>query len=157
MIDTAFLHALRKFSARLEGAEITWALTGSLSFALQGVPVEPRDIDAQTDEAGAYVIERRCSEYVVRPVAFSGTEKIRSHFGALVIDGVKVEIMGALQKRLADGSWEELVDIRPHLRFVEIEDMRVPVLALEYEYQAYLTLGRYERAALLKRTLEGSP
>jgi hypothetical protein len=40
------------------------------------------------------------------------------------------------------------------VRWVEIAGMRLPVLALEYEYQAYRTIGRIERANLLRRWLD---
>lgn len=53
---------------RLQGTDIVWALTGSASFALQGLPLMPHDIDVQTDDRGAYAIERLFSEYVARPV-----------------------------------------------------------------------------------------
>jgi hypothetical protein len=43
--------------------------------------------------------------------------------------------------------------IHGHLRFVEVEQMRLPVLDLAYEYTAYLTLGRHERAELLRQWL----
>ncbi|RKZ25640.1 hypothetical protein DRQ20_04710, partial [bacterium] len=82
---------------------------------------------------------------------FSSTDKIRSHFGELRIDGVKVEIMGDVQKRLPDGGWEEPVDVEKHRKFIQVEGMRVPVLKLEYEYRAYLILGRKERAEILER------
>ena len=156
MINPAYLDVLAKICTRLNESGINWAVTGSLGFALQGVPVRPNDIDIQTDEAGAYEIERRFSESVAREVKFSAAEKICSHFGALEIDGIKVEIMGDVQKRLADGTWEEPVDLERHKRFVEIEGMRVPVLSLEYEYQAYVKLGRLEKARILKQVLEES-
>lgn len=154
MIDLTYHKVLRKIWTRLHWSRINWALTGSLSFALQGLPVNPNDIDIQTDEAGAYEIEHLFSEFVVREVKFAATEKIRSHFGALEIDGVKVEIMGDIQKRLEDGTWEESVNLEHHIRFIEVEGMNVPVLALEYEYQAYMKLGRVEKAHMLKRVLE---
>ncbi len=153
MIGPTYLAALGEIVARVGGRGINWAVTGSLGFALQGVPVEPHDIDIQTDEAGAYAMERLFAECVARPVAFCQGERIRSHFGELEINGVKVEIMGAVQKRNADGSWEEPVDPQQHRVLVQVGEMRVPVLALEYEYQAYLKLGRVERAALLGRWL----
>jgi hypothetical protein len=68
------------------------------------MPVEPRDIDIQTDEAGAYAIARLFSECVTRPIAFSAADRIRSHFGALLVDGVKVEVMGDIHKRPDDGT-----------------------------------------------------
>ncbi|ALM75393.1 nucleotidyltransferase domain-containing protein [Thermococcus barophilus] len=109
---------------------MNWVVTGSLGFALQGVPVEPHDIDIQTDKEGAYEIERLFSEFVIKKVTFSSTEKIRSHFGALMIDGIKVEIMGDIQKKVND-EWEPPVDINRYKRFVQIEGMKIPVLDLE--------------------------
>ena len=100
-------------------------------------------------------MERLFSECVVRKVALSASESIRSHFGALEIDGIQVEIMGDIQKCLPDGSWEEPVDLERHRRFVEVAGMRVPVLSLEYEAQAYLTLGRVEKAEMLRKWLDG--
>ncbi|MDK2870526.1 MAG: hypothetical protein PWP39_1761 [Pyrococcus sp.] len=154
MIPQRHLKALRKLYGRLKDSDVNWVITGSLCFALQGVPVEPHDIDVQTDREGAYEIERLFSEFVVEPVKFKESERIRSHFGVLMIDGIKVEIMGDIQKKV-NNEWEPPVDIDRYKRFVEIEGMKIPVLDLEYEYQAYLKLGRVEKAEMLKRFLEG--
>ena len=147
-LPAAHLRVVHHLVTRL-GDDFTWAITGSTSFALQGLPLTPNDIDLQTDEAGAYAIERRLAEYVSRKVAYSATERVRSHFGALVIAGLTVEIMGALETRLADGSWGGSTNWAEHIIFVEVADWRVPVLSLAYEHAAYLRLGRLERAAML--------
>lgn len=154
MIDLLYLDVLRQIHARLSNTDVNWVVTGSLGFALQGVPVQPNDIDIQTDKAGAYAIERRFSDVVIRKVKFSATERIKSHFGALQIDGIKVEIMGDIQKKGPDGVWEEIVDPARYKRMVEIDGMLMPVLSLEYEYQAYLKFGRVERAKMLRRWLD---
>ena len=120
MLPWRHLEALREIEARLRGGGVRWALTGSASFALQGVPVEVHDIDVQTDAAGAYALAYRFAEAVTRPVAFSEAERMRSHFGALRLWGVSVEIMGDIAKRLPDGRWEEPVDLDAHTRFVEV-------------------------------------
>ena len=153
-IDPLYLDALRQIYARLKDSDINWVVTGSLGFALQNVPVIPHDIDLQADEAGAYKIERLFPEHVTRNVVFSSAENIRSHFGALTIDGIKVEIMGDIAKRLEDGTWEEPVDLERYKQFVGVEGMQVPVLSLEYEYQAYLKLGRIEKAQMLQKVLQ---
>jgi hypothetical protein len=154
MVKPEYLKVLRKIVIRLATIDVNWALTGSLSFALQGVPLEPRDIDLQTDAQGAYAIQRCFMETITRPVAFSSADRIRSHFGALLIDRIQVEIMGDLEKRLAEDRWDPPPDLTLHKRFVRVEAMFVPVLSLEYEYAAYMTLGRIERAQLLKAAIE---
>ena len=154
MIDPVYFNVLRQIHARLCNTDVNWVVTGSLGFALQGVPVQPNDIDIQTDKAGAYEIESLFSDMVIRKVKFSDTERIRSHFGALKIDGIEVEIMGDIQKRDVDGVWEEIVDLVHYKRMVEIAGLIIPVLSLEYEYQAYLKFGRIERAKMLRKWLD---
>lgn len=153
MIERRFLEVLSQIYTRLNDIDVDWVVTGSLSFALQGVPVTVNDIDIQTDKVGAYKIEDLFSEFVVRKTKFSSAEKIRSHFGVLTIDGIKVEVMGDIQKRNENGEWEQPTDLTKHMQFVEIEDMRIPVLSLKYEYKAYVKLGRTKRAEMLKRWL----
>lgn len=149
MLPERHWRALGVLAGRLD-ATLVWALTGSTAFALQGVSVEPHDIDVQTDAAGAVAIAARFPEAVVQPVAFSGTERIRSHFGVLEIGGLRVEIMGALQKRLPDGGWEAPVDVAALRRWITVGELRLPVLDLAYEARAYRWLGRIDRAELLE-------
>jgi len=153
MFNPAYFRVLRKIYTRLDNADVNWVVTGSFGLAIQGIPVEPHDIDIQTDEAGAYKIERLFSEFVIKRVVLSSAERIRSHFGALMIDGIKVEIMGDIQRCDDDGTWDEPVNLEHHKRIVEVEGMRTPVLPLEHEYQAYLKMGRIEKAGVLKEWL----
>ncbi len=146
VITPQLLDVLRKLYARLENRRINWAIVGSLGLALRGAPIEPKDIDIRTDGDGAYELERIFSECVVSPVSFKTSEKIRSHFGALNIDGVKVEIMGDLQIRHQDGTWQALPDMAKIKQIEAFDDMDVPVLSLAWEYESYLMLGRLDRA-----------
>ena len=84
---------------------------------------------------------------------FSESDRIRSHFGQLNIQGLKVELMGALQKRLPTGEWEPPVDVEKYREFIDFEGMNLPVLSLEYEEQAYRRLGRIEKANKIKEWL----
>jgi len=154
-IDRIFIDVLHEIHKRLKNSGVNWAVTGSLGFALQGVRVHPHDVDIQTDKEGAYRIESLFPEFVVEKVSYRSSEKIRSYFGVLNIHGIRVEIMGDLQKKLENGTWEPPVDISKYKRFVEIDGMEIPVLSLEYEYQAYLKLGRMEKAEILRKFLNG--
>jgi hypothetical protein len=145
---------LEKLLTRLNSEEIIWALTGSASFVLRGIDFVVNDIDLQIDKLGAYQIEQCFCNHVIEPVIFSSGDKIRSYFGALMIHGVRVEIMGDLQKRLPNGEWEFPVDVESLREFHEVDNLRVPVLPLEHEYHAYLLLGREEKELALKRALE---
>ncbi len=116
--------------------------------------MKPHDIDVQTDSEGAYEVERLLSEFVVERVHFVSSERIRSHFGVLRIDGIEVEIMGGIEKRNRGGAWEPVDDLKQYIRVAVVENMRVPVLSLQYEYEAYRQLGRNDRAELLREWLE---
>lgn len=39
-------------------------------------------------------------------------------------------------------------------RWLDIDSMRIPVLSLAYEYEAYLKLGRMEKADMLRLLLQ---
>lgn len=153
-LPDAHLAALRNLVALLPLVEVNWALTGSMGHLLQGAPVQPHDIDVQTDEAGALKAAELLAPYLIAPLRRRESERMRSLFGAFVVDGVAVELMGAVQKRLADGSWGPPTDPAEHRRLVHVESLLVPVLSLQYEAAAYASIGRHDRASLLRRTLE---
>ena len=141
--------ALRILVSRLRAADILWALTGSTAFALQGLPIEPGDIDVQTDEAEAYAIERLFAEHVVRPVRPRNGARITSHFGALELEGITVEIMGDIRKRVPAGPWQPPPDLAALVRWIDWGELRMPVVPLEYEQHAHAELGRLDRARQL--------
>ena len=154
MVQKPYLAVLQIIYERLRDASVEWVVTGSLGMALQGMRLEVHDIDLQTDEIGAYEIEKRFAKYIVRPVGHVVSERIRSHFGILEIEGVKVEIMGALQKRLEGRQWEVPVEVTAYRQWVAVRGMRIPVLSLEYEQRAYRELGRVDRVRAIQRWLE---
>lgn len=141
---------LRLIVERLEETPITWAITGSCSLALQGVPIAVHDIDLRTTAEDAYRIEAAFQEYRTRPVVFARTGAVQSHFGALEIDGVQVEIIGDMQHRLADGAWEPIVDMNRFKEWVVVDEMRLPVMSLPFLHEAYRLLGRADKVAVLE-------
>lgn len=153
MIKQIHRDVLRELYERLTDQPIQWVITGSCGLALQGVPVTIHDIDLQTDQPGAYAIERYFASAIARPVRFSSAERIQSHFGALALHGLKVEIMGNVQHRRADGTREAPALFLQHKHYVMLDDMQLPVLALRYECEAYAKLGRTEKVNLLQAWL----
>lgn len=154
MIETRYRQVLHKIHARLKNTQVIWVITGSFGMVLQGMDLPVHDIDLQTDQAGAYAIESKFSEYVTIPVHDLQSERMRSYLGRLDIEGVTVEIMGALQKRIDTHIWEQPVRVEAYRKWVEIDGMRIPVLSLDYEYEAYLKLGRVRKAAKIREWLE---
>jgi hypothetical protein len=100
LLEQRYLDVLRELSVRLEvpGSSVLWVVAGSAAFALQGLPVTVHDVDIQTDTAGAYEMERRFAASVTRPVRYATAERIRSHLGALILDGITAEVMGDISE-----------------------------------------------------------
>ncbi|SDT49458.1 hypothetical protein SAMN05444162_4579 [Paenibacillaceae bacterium GAS479] len=152
MINSEFVSILKLLNERLESRDINWAITGSTNFALQGLAYEPNDIDIQTNQKGAYEIESLFKVYIRRPVSYSSNGSIRSHFGEMVINGVTVEIIGDIEK-LVDGEWEKAPNLNEIIELINVVNLKLPVLSLEYEIEAYRKLGREDKAELLFKHL----
>jgi hypothetical protein len=143
------ISVLETVYALIKDSPVEWALTGSLAFRIRGIDVSVGDIDIQTNKDGAYEIERRLNKFVIEPVHFRISPTIRSHFGKLLIDGVPVEIMGDIEKLTPEGSWLPTPPLYSIIEKITYRGMCLPVLNLEYEYQAYLLLGRTDKAKML--------
>jgi hypothetical protein len=154
VIPAKFLPAIRTIHAALLESQVDWAVTGSLGMVLQGMDLPINDIDIQTDEDGAYEVERRLAQYVVVPVLYKASERMRSRLGKLNVEGIQVEIIGGIQKRSQDGEWELPVQVAQHRLWVEADGLSIPVLSLEYEYEAYRIMGRDDKAARIRQWLD---
>lgn len=139
---------------QLRGTPITWAVTGSCALVLQGLSVAVHDIDVRTTAKDAYALEARLHLYQKRPVSFASTATVQSHFGALEINGIHVEIIGDMQHRLSDGTWEAVVDMNRFKVWVALDDIELPVMSLPFLYEAYQLLGRADKVAVLKNWFE---
>jgi protein tyrosine phosphatase (PTP) superfamily phosphohydrolase (DUF442 family) len=157
MQNPAFRQALLVLKDCFSNQPLDWALTGSLSAALQGLPFSPGDIDLKTDAPGAYRIQELLAQYVTRPVGFQEGERIRSHFGALEIAGTRVEIIGESQFRGPSGAWTAPVCLAEVRRWAHCEEGWLPVVSVAYEAETYALLGRAEKAALLRAWVEAHP
>ena len=156
MLETYHIEALRLI-AGLAAKEpgLVWALTGSTSFALQGMDVTAHDIDIQADRDSAYQLGGLLAGYCIEPVRFCSTERIRSHFGKFQVGLAEIEIMGDIEKRQPGGGWEGPPSLGALVQYVAHEGMRLPVLPLWYEAKAYRIMGRTARAEEIERYSKG--
>jgi hypothetical protein len=150
MLDSGLLSVLRKIVERLDSAGVNWVVTGSSNLAVHGMDIKPHDIDVLADRAGAYRIEKLFSDFVTRKVVFSSAKRIRSHYGVLSIDGIKVEIMGDIEVRTEDGVWDKPPDLNAIKRIVEVEGLKIPAQSLDHEYLVYERMGRKKKAEIIK-------
>jgi len=141
VIDSRILNALEIIVGYLGSKDLHWTVMGSLSLALQGVHINPKDIDILTDEQGALQIGALLEEYEVEPINFSRTEVFESHYGLYFIEGVKVEVMGNLRVQV-DGKWVPLSSGLKFPLFVQQNSLNIPVSPLRDQLLFYEQLGR---------------
>jgi len=154
VIEERHLRALGVLYRALKDSDVSWLVTASLNLALHGLPVQVHDIDVVTDKAGAYEIERRFQAYSVQPVRWRVSQRIRSHFGVLSVEGVSVEIMGDVEMYDEVHGWQPTPGLASNAEIVALRGMSIPVRSLKAEWAAYVRLGRAERAHLVQRWLE---
>jgi hypothetical protein len=154
VLPNPYINVLRKIVLHLNDTSIHWALTGSTGMVLQGMPLQVHDIDIQTNKAGAYDIEHTFAEYIIKPVRFVESELICSHLGMLEIDGIIVEVMGDIRHRQDNSTWDVPVMVETYKQWLDMDELHVPVMSLDYEYQAYLRLGRIEKADMIRSWLK---
>jgi hypothetical protein len=133
-------------------AQQPWAVMGSTASVLQGIPnYTPPDIDLVTTRDGAYIMSGSIGGLgaTMRQVSYSESERYASHFGIFEVLGVKVEVMGDLVIRVADG----VIDATQHfarwsdkVRLIHFENHHIPVVPLEWQLVANVLLSRPERS-----------
>ena len=107
MVNKKLIDALKQIARDLSTHKIKWVLVGSLSLALQGVRIDPKDIDILTDKEGALKLNKIWEKYKIKNVEFGETDRFRSYFGKFKIKDVKIEVMGDLEEKLR-GKWFSL-------------------------------------------------
>jgi S-adenosylmethionine-dependent methyltransferase len=136
---------LRRVARRMEAAGLHYKIVGGASLALHGLPLPVGDIDVEMDVLGAYQFQELFPAEAVRPVALSEGEAYRSHLGHFIFGGVRIEVMGDLQRRAGEG-WVTTATVTE--TSVDLDGEPVRVSWLEEEALAYIRRGRLDRAAV---------
>ena len=147
------MHALDFLLKRVPPLEYIWALTGSASLRLQGVNVPVHDLDIQTDEKTVYLIEKQLAGFMKIPVHLRETASMRSLDGKADIEGVEIELLANSAHSQPDGAWRTYTDFS-RLIWVETQGRHIRVFPLEDELKAYDAMGRSEKAALIRATIQ---
>ncbi len=140
----AWRKVLRRLAGELEQLGIDYKVVGGASIALHGVRQPVKDLDIELSVEHAYRFGENYREYTIQAVQWSKSPQYRSHFGKFEIDGVPIDVMGALEWREGEQwkpTWTRTLDL------IEMEGVSVRASWLEEETLAYIRRGRLERAA----------
>jgi hypothetical protein len=135
-----------------------WAVGGSASLALHGLPVDPRDLDLLVDHAAADQMVGGLRDAVVSDEVGWDRGDVRAVRRALaVVHGVEVEILEGVE---AVGPAGEVVVATPDLSHVDrivVSGRQIPALPLPTMRVLLEATGKRERAALVAKALDGKP
>jgi len=134
-----------------------WAVGGSASLALHGLPVDPRDLDLLVDHVAAAELVDGLRGAVVSDEARWDRGDVRAVRRALaVVHGVEVEILEGVE---AVGPTGDVVVATPDLDQVDriiVSGRQIPVLPLSTMQALVDATGDRERAAMIAKVLGGA-
>lgn len=153
ILNKEFRGILVELATGLKEQEILWAVIGSTNLVLQGLDVEPNDVDICTTASGLRLFEELFREYVTEPpleIKFDDAAKYRLK---LDMQGIEVDIVGSDSD--SDVYYRHLKD--GHLVFVEVDGIKIPCFTLKAELAGYIELDRPKRAKIVREFLASKP
>lgn len=139
-----FRAVLVELASGLDEKGVLWAVIGSANLALQGLDVNPHDLDICTTSSGIKVFEELFREYVTEPLHGVKFEDALKYKLKAKMQGVEIDIVGSdsdvYNRHLKAG----------HVVFVKVKGIPIPCFTLEAELAGYRELGRPERAKLVR-------
>jgi len=130
-----------------------WAVTGSAALALQGVAVQPRDVDIVADESAATALIDHLSAFVVQDVVGWDRGDVRAARRSLaIVEGVALEILVDVEAH-SNGVVQRCTPDLTQVDLVIFERRELPVLKLCSLILILEAMGKYERAAMAKDEL----
>ena len=144
---------LKKLTKIFEENHIEYCIVGSVSLFLEGVPVEPSDIDVLTTKASAFKIDELLSSHRVLECKLRESNNFRSYFGKYKIDCIDVEIMGELQIR-KNGKWSKpLIPSSIETKYVTVDGEKVRIAKLKETYKFCKEIGKKKTCKIIEEHL----
>jgi hypothetical protein len=161
ILPAPLLRAAVKMGTMLKDAQAKWAFGGDAGEIIKGVNVRTDYLEIVTTKEGTEEISRLLAGYVTlapaaaekrlsRDADFGGKMLpiyIRSHYAELKVDGVRVELYGDLQFKVAEWDWGDPIDYE--VEHVNIIGKNVPTIPLRLKSELDLGLGWLDRVELI--------
>jgi len=144
---------LKKLAKILEENYIEYCIVGSTSLFLEGVPVEPSDIDILTTKDSAFKIDKLLNPYRLVECKLRESEVFRSYFGKYKIDSIDVEVMGELQYRKNDRWSRPFTPSTIKTKYVNLNNEKIRIARLEETYKFCKEIGREKTCKIIEEYL----
>ncbi len=127
----------------LQGKEFIWRLEGSANLKIQGVEVSVQDLDITTNDEGIEIFRNALKKYIVKDF-FS--QKINGRSIVCDIYNFEIEINSYGDRKL---------DMFDKTEKIFWNDLKIPILPLEYAKKFYELINRKEKVDLISKYLSG--
>lgn len=143
-----FYPTLKLISEKLEN--INYALIGSVNLYLQGIKLEPRDVDILTTSADIILIDEILKEYRTKEICFDDSDGRNSFRSFYKINAMEIEVLGNVNNTFRDA---KSLDKKIEIKF---KDISLPCIFLLDELETYKKMGRLDKVKLIKNFLQNN-
>ncbi len=142
-MDKKFIDVLKLVTKKMATADVRWMVFGSCGLALNGMQIQPDDIDILTDEEGILKINQALIDYKIQLPKIASSVIIDSTMGKFLLNGCSIEVMCNFKvKSQADGQWYEMSHLLEHPNIIDLDNFQIPVLPLTKSIELYRLMGR---------------
>lgn len=132
---------IKLLAERFSNKNISWAIIGSANLSLQGVEVNPLDIDIITDFAGFNTIVDLMQKNVDGLAEYVESGKIASYYVKLCINNIYIDVFSNI-KNMIDGQYLDIhFDWQENVIIFNLSGFKVPVMSLIFERKVYKMIG----------------
>ena len=137
------ISTIKTIAQKLENKNIQWVVTTSCALILQGIKLDPQDIDILTNKEDSIKINQILNDYKIKEFKNMTSNIFDSTLNKFLINNCIVEVMGNFNvKSRFDGKWHDLSYMLKNPNIVEIEKVRIPVLSILQSMGMYQMMGR---------------
>lgn len=130
-----------------------WAVTGSAALALQGIAIEPRDVDIVADESAASALIDHPNVFVVQDEVGWDRGDVRAARRSLaIVEGIELEILVGVESR-SNGVIQISAPNLIKVDLIIVAGLEIPVITLQNMIPILEAMGRGERATTAKNEL----
>jgi len=146
MLSKEFKDVIKLICSGIKDKRIKWALVGSTNMYLQGINVDPNDLDITTNINSLKIFEKEFNEHIIKPISKNIKKKysFKTNELKLLIKGIEVQIIGEHD----NGVYFENIN-KGNIVLVGLDNIKIPCLSLSSEADAYSKTGRNNKADLI--------
>lgn len=142
-ISTNITGALKIIATSLECEDVNWIIVASCALALQGLDIEPVDIDIMTDKGGLLKINRALADYKISLSENNPSAIFDSTMSMFCVNNCSVEVMSNFKiKSRSDDTWHDMNNLLNYSTMIDVRDLTIPVLPLLQLIEMYTLMGR---------------